>query len=60
MVDHLYVNSTRTDKLRIDFDFSFPQIACNLLALDAIDEAGIPQKDVVHEFSNSYVIESIG
>ena len=49
MVDHLYVNSTRTDKLRIDFDFSFPQIACNLLALDAIDEAGIPQKDVVHE-----------
>ena len=48
-VDHLYVNSTRTDKLKVDFDFSFPNIACNLLALDAIDETGIPQKEVTHE-----------
>lgn len=35
--------------MKIDFDFSFPHISCNLLALDAIDEAGLPQKDVVHE-----------
>lgn len=48
-MDHLYVNSTRSDKLKIDFDFSFPQISCNLLAVDAIDEAGLPQKDVIHE-----------
>ena len=48
-IDHLYVNSTRTDRLKIDFDISFPQIACNLLALDAIDETGIPQKDVTFE-----------
>lgn len=48
-VDHLYVNSTRADRLKVNFDLSFPQISCNLLALDAVDESGIPQKDVLHD-----------
>ena len=48
-MDHLYVNSTRTDRLKVNFDFSFPNIACNLLGVDAIDETGIPQRDVIHE-----------
>jgi hypothetical protein len=35
--------------LKVNFDLSFPHIACNLLALDAVDESGIPQKGVVHD-----------
>jgi hypothetical protein len=35
--------------LKVDFDFSFPEIACNLLSLDAVDDTGAPQRDAVHE-----------
>lgn len=49
VVDHLYVNTTRTDKLKVDFDISFPEVPCNLLSLDAADDTGMPQKDAVHE-----------
>ena len=49
MVDHLYVNTTRTEKLKVDFDISFPEIPCNLLSLDAMDDTGSSQRDAVHE-----------
>lgn len=47
-MDHLFVNTTRADKLSVDFDFSFPEISCNLLSIDAIDDTGAPQTDAVH------------
>jgi hypothetical protein len=39
-VDHLYVNTSRSNTLQVDFDFSFPEIACSLLSLDAFDDSG--------------------
>lgn len=48
-VDHLYVNGTRTNKLKVDFDISFHEIPCNLLSVDAMDDTGMPQKDAIHE-----------
>lgn len=49
IVDHLIVNTTRSNKLRVSFDISFPQIACRLLAVDAVDDAGAPLRDIEHE-----------
>lgn len=47
--DHLYVNTTRSDKLKVSFDFTFPEVSCNLLSIDAVDDTGVPQKDAVYE-----------
>eukprot|EP01036_Dinobryon_divergens_P034522 gene34522-44618_t len=44
-VDHLYVNTTRSNTLQVDFDFSFPEVACSLLSLDAFDDTGTSMKD---------------
>lgn len=48
-MDHLYVNTTRSNRLKVNFDLSFPEIPCNLLALGAVDDTGVPQKDAVYE-----------
>ena len=48
-MDHLYVNTTRASKLKVDFDISFHDIPCNILSLDAFDDTGSPQKDAIHE-----------
>ena len=48
-VDHLYVNTTKVDKIRVTFDVSFHEIPCNLISIDAFDDLGIPQKDIYHE-----------
>eukprot|EP01038_Epipyxis_sp_PR26KG_P008155 gene8155-11037_t len=48
-VDHLYVNTTRAQTVRIDFDISFHQIPCNIISLDAFDDTGSPQKDAIHQ-----------
>lgn len=49
IVDHLIVNTTRSQKLRVGFDISFPQIACRLLAVDAIDDIGRPLVGIEYE-----------
>ena len=49
LVDHLIVNTTRSQKMRVGFDISFPEIACRLLAVDAVDDIGMPMKDIEHE-----------
>jgi len=49
IVDHLVVNTTRSQKLRVGFDISFPEVACRLLAVDAVDDVGMPMKDMEHE-----------
>lgn len=57
VVDHLYVNTTRAAKLRVSFDFSFPEISCGLLSLDAVDDTGLPQKDAVHEIYKHKLVQ---
>jgi len=47
-VDHLVVDVSRGEKLRINFDITFPHIPCSLLSLDAMDVAGAHQLDVDH------------
>lgn len=49
VVDHLYVNTTRHSKLQVDFDFSFPEISCDILSINAVDETGKTMEDVVHQ-----------
>eukprot|EP00981_Chlorochromonas_danica_P012319 scaffold4815_cov184-Ochromonas_danica.AAC.7 len=49
VVDKLYVNTTRSTDLTIDFDVSFTNIACNMLAVDAFDDKGLAQIDANHE-----------
>ena len=49
LVDHLIVNTTRTQKMRVGFDISFPEVACRLLAVDAVDDGGMPLTDIEHE-----------
>lgn len=48
-VDHLYVNTTRSTDLTIDFDISFSSISCNMLAVDAFDDKGAAQIDAAHD-----------
>ena len=43
------MNTTRSNTLQVDFDFSFPEIACNLLSLDAFDDTGSSMTDAIHE-----------
>ena len=47
-VDHLYVDVSRGEKLRINFDVTFPHIPCSLLSLDAMDVSGSHQLDLSH------------
>jgi hypothetical protein len=49
IVDTLYVNTTWSEKLKISFDISLPEISCSLISLDAIDDTGLPQKGVTSE-----------
>lgn len=49
VVETLYVNTTRSTALTIDFDLSFPSLSCSVLAVDALDDAGLPIPDAVHE-----------
>jgi len=46
--DHLLVDTTRGEKMRINFDVEFPHIPCSLLSLDAMDVSGSHQLDVSH------------
>lgn len=48
-IDYLYVNSTRTQNLHVSFDFSFPEVACSLLSIDAVDDMGMKQESVESE-----------
>lgn len=45
VVDHLYVNTTKFEKMTVGFDISFPEVPCGLLTIDAADETGITQRD---------------
>ena len=46
--NHLRVDSSRGEKLRINFDVTFPSISCSLLSIDVMDVSGSHQEDVEH------------
>jgi endoplasmic reticulum-Golgi intermediate compartment protein 3 len=48
-VDYLYVNSVNKQQVTASFDISFPEIPCKLLSIDAIDDMGMTQKDIISE-----------
>ncbi|MBA0755723.1 hypothetical protein Gogos_021818 [Gossypium gossypioides] len=45
----LVVDTSRGETLRINFDVTFPAIACSILSLDAIDISGEQNLDVKHD-----------
>ncbi|XP_078160430.1 uncharacterized protein LOC144555866 [Carex rostrata] len=47
----LVVDTSRGDRLRINFDVSFPHIACSLLAVDTMDVSGEQHYDIRHDIS---------
>eukprot|EP01121_Diplochlamys_sp_Union-15-3_P022610 TRINITY_DN968_c0_g1_i5.p1 TRINITY_DN968_c0_g1~~TRINITY_DN968_c0_g1_i5.p1 ORF type:complete len:390 (+),score=53.16 TRINITY_DN968_c0_g1_i5:46-1215(+) len=44
----LFVDTTRGEKLRINFDVTFPNMPCSFLSVDAMDMTGEHQLDVYH------------
>ncbi|KAK3423654.1 endoplasmic reticulum-Golgi intermediate compartment protein 3 [Eucalyptus grandis] len=59
----LVVDTSRGEHLRINFDVTFPALACSMLSLDAMDVSGEQHLDVRHDIikrrldSNGQVIE---
>ena len=47
--DELHVNTTLAQDLKVRFDISFPEVPCNLLAIDAVDEGGFHQKHALFQ-----------
>lgn len=47
-VDHLYVDTSRGEKLRINFDVSFLRAPCSVMSVDAMDVSGAHQLDISH------------
>ncbi|XP_078444421.1 uncharacterized protein LOC144713646 isoform X2 [Wolffia australiana] len=45
----LVVDTTRGETLRINFDVTFPEIACSMLSLDAMDISGEEHLDVIEK-----------
>ncbi len=47
--------------MKVEFDISFPQIACSLLTLDVVDEAGkVVNDDDIHHSIYKYRIDPNG
>ncbi|KAL8239543.1 hypothetical protein R6Q59_016110 [Mikania micrantha] len=45
----LVVDTSRGEKLKINFDISFPAVSCTLLSLDAMDISGEQHLDIKHD-----------
>jgi len=48
-VDHMFVNTTQAENLRVTFDVSFHEIPCSLIALDIYDDLGVPVRGLHNE-----------
>ncbi|KAL0802162.1 hypothetical protein Bca101_057338 [Brassica carinata] len=47
----LRVDTSRGEKLRINFDVTFPALACSIISLDSMDISGEQHLDVKHDIS---------
>ncbi|KAH0920360.1 hypothetical protein HID58_028020 [Brassica napus] len=47
----LRVDTSRGEKLRINFDVTFPALACSIISLDSMDISGEKHLDVRHDIS---------
>ncbi|CAN7065464.1 unnamed protein product [Brassica oleracea var. botrytis] len=47
----LRVDTSRGEKLRINFDVTFPALACSIISLDSMDISGEQHLDVRHDIS---------
>lgn len=50
IVDHLVVDTTRGEPLRINFDITFPHLPCDFVSIDVVDVAGRQVSHVQHSF----------
>ncbi|XP_076945114.1 uncharacterized protein LOC143616038 [Bidens hawaiensis] len=55
----LVVDTSRGEKLHINFDITFPAVSCTLLSLDAMDISGEQHLDIRHDIIKKR-IDSIG
>jgi len=46
--EELFVDTSRSHKLRINIDIEFPRVACSYLSMDAMDSSGEHQSSVEH------------
>jgi len=46
--EQLFVDTSKTNKLKINVDFVFPRISCDYLSLDAQDVSGAQHLDIEH------------
>ncbi|KAE8715423.1 GDSL esterase/lipase [Hibiscus syriacus] len=51
----LVVDTSRGDTLRINFDVTFPAVACSILSLDAMDISGEQHLDVKHDIVKKWL-----
>jgi hypothetical protein len=47
-INELSVDTSRGEQLQINFDVTYPHLACSILSLDAMDVSGEQHLDVVH------------
>jgi hypothetical protein len=46
--EELFVDTSRSNKLRINVDIEFPNVACSYLTIDAMDSSGEQQSSIEH------------
>ena len=56
--DRLSVDTSRSEKLKINFDIMFPHIPCSLLSVDAMDVSGAHQ--VLSKFCDDRSLHAVG
>ncbi|KAJ3682992.1 hypothetical protein LUZ60_013219 [Juncus effusus] len=54
----LTVDTSRGERLRINFDVTFPHIACSLLAVDTMDVSGEQHYDIRHDIIKKRIADN--
>jgi Endoplasmic Reticulum-Golgi Intermediate Compartment (ERGIC) len=49
ITDRLYVNTTLSTDIKVSFDFTFSDLPCGCLSINAVDDMGDPQELPEHE-----------
>lgn len=48
LTEELFVDTSRSNKLRINLDLEFPKVACSYLSIDAMDSSGEQHSQIEH------------